>query len=41
MDKNQNNYISPEMEIVNIEVEQSILTVSTERLGTWHEEQGW
>ena len=27
--------------ISNIEVEQSILTVSTERLGTWHEEQEW
>ena len=34
-------YISPEMEIVNIEVEQCIMAVSTERLGTWHEEQEW
>lgn len=41
MDKTEKIYVTPEMEIVNIEVEQSILTVSTERLGTWHEEQEW
>lgn len=34
MDKTEKIYVTPEMEIVNIEVEQSILTVSTERLGT-------
>ena len=37
----ENIYISPEMEIVKIEVEQSILTASTERLGSWNEEQEW
>jgi hypothetical protein len=41
MNKTEKIYVTPEMEIVNIEVEQSILTVSTERLGTWHEEQEW
>jgi hypothetical protein len=41
MDKNQNNYISPEMEVVFIEVEQSIMSVSTERLGTYNEDQEW
>lgn len=41
MNKTEEIYVTPEMEIVNIEVEQSILTVSTERLGTWHEEQEW
>ena len=41
MNKKEKIYVTPEMEIVNIEVEQSILTVSTERLGTWHEEQEW
>ena len=39
MNKTEKIYVTSEMEIVNIEVEQSILTVSTERLGTWHEEQ--
>lgn len=34
-------YVAPEMEILNIEVEQCIMNVSTETLGTWHEEQGW
>ena len=41
MNKTEKIYVTPEMEIVNIEVEQSILTVSTERLGTWHEAQEW
>ena len=41
MNKTEKIYVTPEMEIVNIEVEQSILTVSTERLGTWPEEQEW
>lgn len=41
MNKTEKIYVTPEMEIVNIDVEQSILTVSTERLGTWHEEQEW
>ena len=41
MNNTEKIYVTPEMEIVNIEVEQSILTVSTERLGTWHEEQEW
>ena len=42
--KKEKIYISPEMEIVFVEVEQSIMSVSsvsTERLGTWHEEQEW
>lgn len=29
MDKNQNNYISPEMEILNIEVEGSMLNIES------------
>lgn len=41
MNKTEMIYVTPEMEIVNIEVEQSILTFSTESLGTWHEEQEW
>jgi hypothetical protein len=35
------NYVSPEMEVVFIEVEQSIMSVSTERLGTYNEDQEW
>ena len=41
MDKNQNNYISPEMEIVNIEVEQAILSASIENIGDTLEEIDW
>ena len=41
MDKNQNNYISPEVEIVNIEVEQAILSASTEDLGMRCPDQEW
>ena len=41
MDKNQNNYISPEMEIVNIEVEQAILSASTEDLEMRYLDQEW
>ena len=28
---------SPEMQILNVEIEQSIMAASTERLGTWHD----
>ena len=41
MNKTEKIYVTPEMEIVNIEVEQSIMSVSIERLGTGHEEQEW
>lgn len=41
MDKNQNNYISPEMEVVFIELEQNLMAASLERLGSWNEEQEW
>jgi hypothetical protein len=41
MDKNQNNYISPEIEIVLIELEQNLMAASLERLGSWNEEQEW
>jgi hypothetical protein len=41
MGKNLNNYISPEMEIVNIEVEQAILSASTEDLGMRNLDQEW
>ena len=41
MNKTEKIYVTPEMEIVNIEVEQSILTVSTERLGTYNDDQEW
>ena len=37
-------YIAPEMEIVNIEVEQAILQASpgsVEDLGDWLDEMGW
>ena len=42
MNNNTNKiYISPEMEVVFIEVEQSIMSVSTERLGTYNDDQEW
>lgn len=41
MDNKQKNYISPEMEIINIEVEQAILNASTEELGTRYLDQEW
>ena len=41
MDKNQNNYTSLEIEIVNIEVEQAILSASTEDLGMRYLDQEW
>ena len=34
-------YFAPEMEIVNIEVEQCVTAASAESIGTWHEEQEW
>lgn len=39
--KSMQSYISPEMEIVSIEVEQSILNASIEDLGDIKEEIDW
>ena len=34
-------YVSPEMEVVFIELEQNLMAASLERLGSWNEEQEW
>lgn len=41
MDNKQNNYISPEIEIVLIELEHNLMAASLEKLGSWNEEQEW
>lgn len=41
MDKNQNNYTSPEIEIVLIEIEQSLMAASLERLGYRYDDEEW
>lgn len=39
--KKEQSYVSPEVEVVNIEVEQPILTFSNEPLGERLDDLGW